>query len=74
MWYTQDYRDRPASFRVGGLKKNAWRKIFLLNYFLFNLFLFLQKSGGGGGLKPLQPLPLRGPWTRLKFFHILCEF
>ena len=24
-------------------------KIFLLNYFLFNLFFFLQKSGGGGG-------------------------
>ena len=21
----------------------------ILNYFLFNLFLFLQKSGGGGG-------------------------
>ena len=39
-------RDRAASFWVGGLKKNAWRKIFLLNYFLFNLFLFLQKSGG----------------------------
>ena len=34
---------------MGGLKKNA--KIFLLNYFLLNLFLFLQISGGGG-LKP----------------------
>ena len=41
-------RDRAESFRVGGLKKTAWRKIFLLNYFLFNFFLFLQKSGGGG--------------------------
>ena len=34
--------------------------LFLLNYFLLNLFLFLQKSRGGG-LKPPQPLPLRGP-------------
>ena len=34
-------RDRAASFRVGGLKKNAWRKIFLWGRwhacgFLFN--------------------------------------
>ena len=34
---------------------------FLLNYFLFNLFLFLQNSGGGGGQKLPQPLPLRSP-------------
>ena len=34
--------------------------MFLLNYFLFNLFLFLQKSGGGA--KAPQPLSLRGPW------------
>ena len=33
---------------------------FLLNYFLFNLFLFLQNSGGGGQ-KPPQPFPLRSP-------------
>ena len=39
----------------GGLKKNAWRKIFMLNYFLFNLFLFLQKSGGGGAKAPPAP-------------------
>ena len=32
--------------------------LFSLNYFWFNLFLFLQKSGG---LKLPQPLPLRGP-------------
>ena len=48
-------RDRAASFRVGGLKKNAWRKIFLLNYFLFNLFLFLQKSGGAEAPPPAPP-------------------
>ena len=30
--------------------------LLLLNYFLFNFFLFLQKSGG-----LFQPLPLRGP-------------
>ena len=35
--------------------------LLFLNYFLFNLFLFLQKSGGGGANAP-QPLPLRGPW------------
>ena len=33
--------------------------LLLLNYFLFNLFLFLQKSGGAKA--PPQPLPLRGP-------------
>ena len=33
--------------------------LLLLNYFLFNLFLFLQKNGGA---KAPQPLPLRGPW------------
>ena len=30
--------------------------LFKLNYFMFNLFLFLQKKGGGG-LKPLLPAP-----------------
>ena len=50
------YRDRAASFRVGGLKKNAWRKIFLLNYFLFNLFLFWQKSGGAKAPPPSPSL------------------
>ena len=58
----QGPRSKFSSGGGGGLKKNAWRKIFMLNYFLFNLFLFLQKSGGGEGLKPPQPLPLRGPW------------
>ena len=28
---------------------------FLLNYFLFNLFLFLQNSGGGGPKAPTAP-------------------
>ena len=28
---------------------------FLLNYFLFNLFLFLQNSGGGGAKAPSAP-------------------
>ena len=36
-----------SKFSSGGLKKSAWRKFFLLNCFLFNLFLFLQISGGG---------------------------
>ena len=32
--------------------------LLLLNYFLFNLFLFLQKSaGGGGGAKAPTPSP-----------------
>ena len=34
--------------------------LLLLNYFLYNLFLFLQKSGGGGAKAP-QPLPLHSP-------------
>ena len=67
MWYTQDYRDRAASFRVGGLKKNACKIILCLIYF------YSCKKVGGGAKAP-QPLPLRGPWTRWKFFHILGEF
>ena len=35
--------------------------LLLLNYFVFNFFLFLQKRGA---LKPPQPLPLCGPWER----------
>ena len=38
----------------GGAKEECVKENFLLNYFLFNLFLFLQKSGGG--LKP-PPAP-----------------
>ena len=42
--------------------------LLLLNYLLFNEFLFLGKIGG---LKPPhpphpQPLPLRGPWIILQ--------
>ena len=29
--------------------------LLLLNYFLFNLFLFLQKSGGGAKAPPAPP-------------------
>ena len=32
-----------------------WLCQFLLNYFLFNLFLFLQNSGGGGPKAPSAP-------------------
>ena len=33
-------------FEWGGAKEECVKENFLLNYFLFNLFLFLQKSGG----------------------------
>ena len=36
--------------------------LFSTPLLLFNYFLFLQKSGGGGAKAPPQPLPLRGPW------------
>ena len=55
-----------SKFSSGGAKGECVKENFLLNYFLFNLFLFLQKSGGGG-LKPPQPLPLRGPWIELYY-------
>ena len=44
--------------------------LLLLNYFLLNLFLFLQKSGGA---KAPQPLPLRGPckWNILFYWREL---
>ena len=43
----------------------------LLNYFLFNLFLFLQKSGGSKA-RPPQPLPLRGPCNISPSFWNWC--
>ena len=49
------------------LKKNAWRKIFLLNYFLFNFILFLQKSGGAKAPPPspsLCAVPACALWFR----------
>ena len=35
--------------------------LLLLNYFLFNLFLFLQKKWGGGAKAPPSPSLFRGP-------------
>ena len=35
-----------SKFSSGGAKEECVKENFLLNYFLFNLFLFLQKSGG----------------------------
>ena len=35
-----------SKFSSGGAKEECVKEMFLLNYFLFNLFLFLQKSGG----------------------------
>ena len=37
-----------SKFPSGGAKEECVKENFLLNYFLFNLFLFLQKVGGGG--------------------------
>ena len=45
----------------------------MLNYFLFNLFLFLQKSGGAKAPPP-QPLPLRGPCSIFSYFLLLSSF
>ena len=42
--------------------------LLLLNYFLFNLLLFLQKRGGGGAKVP-HPLPLRGPCVYLEYSY-----
>ena len=53
-----------SKFSSGGAREECVKEIFLLNYFLFNLFLFLRKSGGAKA--PPQPLPLRGPcWISL---------
>ena len=44
--------------------------LLLLNYFLFNGFLFLQKSGG----KPPQPLPLEGSWVPCQWNQLCIKF
>ena len=41
--------------------------LLLLNYFLFNLFFSCKKVGG---LKPPQPLPLRGPCCQAIFCQL----
>ena len=38
----------------------------MLNYFLFNLFLFLQKSGGGGAKAPSAPPSARSLHLAIK--------
>ena len=43
---TSGFRDRAASFWVGGAKEECMKEIFFVKLFLFNLFLFLQKWGG----------------------------
>ena len=44
-----------SKFSSGGAKEECVKENFLLNYFLFNLFLFLQKNGGGGAKPPAPP-------------------
>ena len=47
-----------------------WLRLFLLNYVLFNLLLFLRKRGEG--LKPpSQPLPSHGPCSSTTSCHFL---
>ena len=41
---------------------------------MFNLFLFLQKSGGGGGLKPPSPSLCAVPGLDGNFFISLVNF
>ena len=53
-----------SKFSIGGAKEKYVKENFFIKFFLFNWFLFLQKSGGGGGLKPPQPLPLRGSGSK----------
>ena len=51
--YNSGTAQQVFEWRGGGL---FLAPLFLSNYFLFNLFLLLQKSRGGG----LKPLPLGG--------------
>ena len=53
------YEYSETAKQVFGVGELFLAPLFFLNYFLLNLFLFLQKKwgGGGGGL-----FPLRGPW------------
>ena len=40
-----------SKFSIGGAKEKYVKENFFIKFFLFNWFLFLQKSGGGGGAK-----------------------
>ena len=53
-WF-QGPRSKLASFRVGGLKKNAWRKIVLLKYFFCLIYFYSCKKMGGGAKAPPAP-------------------
>ena len=66
-WHPVPYhpiRDRRATLKVGGLtgesKWGYWKHFFLE---LFIIFKTVGEGGGGGGgrLKPVLPLPVRGP-------------
>ena len=57
-------RDRAASFRVGG-GGLFLAPLFLLNYFLVNSFLFLQKSRGGAKVLPAPP----SVWSLMENIH-----
>ena len=47
-----------SKFSIGGAKEKYVKENFFIKFFLFNWFLFLQKSGGGGGGgKPHPPHP-----------------
>ena len=69
LWFREFFpllRDRAASFRVGGLKKNAWRKIFW------------GGRRGGGMLVDFHSISLK--WRRMRitiklliFFHIFSD-
>ena len=52
----------------GGGRELFLAPLFLLNYLLFNLFLFLQE---GGEARASQPLPLRSPWYSYKHLYRL---
>ena len=67
-------RARGATLKVGGLNSDSkwggWKHLFLSNSLKF-------PKKWGGGLKPPQPLPLRGPWTvrdlNQSWFSFLCQ-
>ena len=44
-----------SKFPSGGAKEECVKENFLLNYFFLNLFLFLQKGGGGAKAPPAPP-------------------